>query len=640
MEGSAQSDLFVKFCARIKNTLASESLKSTSPWVYWTMEMYSADIKGFGGLGMLAGDTRAAAQALGIPMVFVTALYPEESHQVLNNFTPESAIWSVNYEERGFLKEGTVEIETLDQRSSITHLDVYTKQEGSVTVIGITEANFGRLYQGGNSDWHRMYQDVAVGFGGYKVLKQMNLMPAIHQMNEAPTVFGALAALDDQYGQIKKRIDDEEKILSEDHSLTEEEKEALALGEAIDAVRRKTIYTNHTLIQAVESDFTEAQFDHFVFPNLKNEAIKNWLRQKIEKRGSLKLSVLALALADKKNGVSRLHAQVAGREFRDETGAPVMFEGITNGVFLMRWNEKITKIYTEAGVLDEFGLPASEFGKKLKSLSNDQLNEIATAARVDLRKVLSQRHDQYGNPIIIADEMVNDKKTKIFYWTRRFAGYKRPELMFTDLERFSQILEEENIHMILAGRVHQRDLGMKTVMKSLFEEIDRVEILKKRVHFVQDYDEEAAHALACGGDALLNTPIVGRGADGKIILSTEASGTSPMKARQVIMISREDGFFADPVINAIHEHREYSPSFLRIEGNSTPEELDSLYTQIRRASHIIDGKHYLTHMDFLKRQEIDFLPISTISRMMAKYLHFAFPIGDHEWEESELFSKS
>lgn len=637
MEDSAQSNLFFKFCSRIKNFLASESLKPTSPWVYWTMEMYSSDIKGFGGLGMLAGDTREAAKALEIPMVFVTALYPEESHQNLNNFQPESVIWNINYEERGFLKEGTTEIFTLDQRNSTTELNVYTKQEGSVTVIGITEPNFGRLYQGGNSDWHRMYQDVAVGFGGYKVLKQRNLVPAIHQMNEAPTVFGALAALDDVYGQIKKRIDDEEKILSEDHSLTEEEKEALALGEALDGVRRKTIYTNHTLIQAVESDFTLAQFDHFVFPNLKHDAVKNWLRKKIEEKGSLKLSFLALALADKKNGVSRLHAQVAGREFRDEEGNPVMFEGITNGVFLKRWNEKITNLYREAGVLDEFDLPAKDFGQKLRGLSADRLDELAKSARNDLRTALQARRDQYGNPIVIGDDVINEKKTKIFYWTRRFAGYKRPELMFTDLEKFSQILEEENIHMILAGRVHQADGGMKTVMKSLFDEIDRREILKKRVHFVQDYDEEIAKALACGGDALLNTPIVGRGADGKIILSTEASGTSPMKARQVIMISREDGFFADPAINAIHEHREYSPSFLRIEGNSTPEELDSLYTQIRRASHIIDGKHYLTHIDFVKRQEVDFLPIATISRMMAKYLHFAFQVGDHEWEESELY---
>lgn len=636
-ELESPENIFDAFCERIENTIAREALSETSPWVYWTMEMYSFDSKGFGGLGMLAADTREAAKQLGIPMTFVMPLYPVETHQNLEGFYPQSEFKQIDYAARGFVKNSQVSIKTLDPASNKTTLDVYIKEEGSVTVLGITEPNFGFVYQGGNSDWHRMYQDTAVGFGGHQALIARELTPVIHQLNEAPTVFGALADLDRLYLEHKHTIDEEEKVLSREQGLTEEEKSSLAFTEALDELRKRTIYTNHTLVQAVESEFTSEQFEHFVMPNLHGEYVKEWVREKVGKTGSLKLSVLALALAGNKNGVSRLHAQVASRTFRDEEGNPVKFTGITNGVFLKRWSPEIADLYQREGILDEFCLLTSDYSRKLRALDNTVLDEIREQKRGALRDVLAGRKDQYGNTIQIGSDILNGKKTKIFYWTRRFAGYKRPELMFTDLSRFTTILEDENIHMILAGRVHPADGGMKSIMKSLFEEIDSRDILKRRVHFVQDYDEPMAQALASGGDALVNTPVVSRGIDGKIIVSTEASGTSPMKARQVIMISREDGFFADPAIRAVREHVEYSPSFLRIEGNSMIEELDSLYGRMKQASSIIDGTYHIAYHDFIKRQEIDFLPISTISRMMARYLHFAFPTAEGYAEEETPF---
>ncbi len=143
------------------------------------------------------------------------------------------------------------------------------------------------LYDGELSGDHRLYQNVASGFGGYQALKAMNICPAVIQLNETATIFAAVARLDE--------------LVS--HG-------GMNLHEAIVYVRKSTLYTNHTLLQAAESEFSLAQFKKFVYPNIDSRAVKKWLGG-LFRDGTLRSSTLAIELTELKNGVSQLHARVA-----------------------------------------------------------------------------------------------------------------------------------------------------------------------------------------------------------------------------------------------------------------------------------------------------------------------------------------
>src|SRR5690606_38430988 len=112
----------------------------------------------------------------------------------------------------------------------------------STRILSITEPGIGELYQGDNSGDHRLYQEIALGFGGYKAMKELGIKPAAMQLNEAPTVFAVIAELDEMC-QNGSNID-----------------------EALNEIRKNTLYTNHTLVQAVEGKFNTDQFERFVMP--------------------------------------------------------------------------------------------------------------------------------------------------------------------------------------------------------------------------------------------------------------------------------------------------------------------------------------------------------------------------------------
>ena len=228
----------VKDIATIANMLSPER-----PLLYWSMELYDKDeneIKGGGGLGILAADTRRTAQQLGIPLVVVTPFYTVESHQRLNNFWQDEESLRVT-PGPAYRKYCNTSISTLSH--TVVPLDVYDRTLGSTRIIAVTEENFGELYPGSNSSDHRLYQEVALGFGGYKALRMEGIEALYMQLNEAPTVFAAIARLDDlvRGGQ--------------------------NFSDALKTLRSQLLYTNHTLVPAVEGEFTLAQFEHFAYPN-------------------------------------------------------------------------------------------------------------------------------------------------------------------------------------------------------------------------------------------------------------------------------------------------------------------------------------------------------------------------------------
>jgi glucan phosphorylase len=342
--------------------------------------------------------------------------------------------------------------------------------------------------------------------------------------------------------------------------------------------------------------------------------LKEWLVEKIRKKGnSIKLSILAIELSGKKNCVSRLHAREASKNYTDYDGKTVNFDSVTNGIAIDRWGETdLLSYYRSKNVLDSFDIPDIE---KISLLEEKELRIRKSTERQKLRSFLQQRKDQNGEPIIVPDD------AKIINWRRRIANYKRAGLVFTDSDKFAQILEEENMRYIMAGNVHPNDGPMKEKLGKILSIINNNEILKKRVHFIQDYDEALGKALARGADISVNTPIVGR----------EACGTSGMKdmLNNVIVISTEDGWLADPSVKAKSEEQPVpEPAYLRIAGNNKQEEVASLYENLKKASQILDGKADISWGDYIKKQHVAYLPIISGSRMEKDYINLGFPVQE------------
>ena len=561
-----------EFYEAIDRASLTRKLSPERPYVYFTMEVYDKTngIKGGGGLGVLAADTRRVAETLEIPFVCVTPFYRSEFHQTIEDLDQKEEIWTVSPEDYGFEYLDDVEIYTHDMPPS--RLNVFQKIFGSTRFLTIGEANFGELYAGDGSGDHRLYQEVALGFGGYNALKMVGLKPSVIQLNETATIFAAVARLDELI------------------------RNGMNLYEAIVYVRKHTLYTNHTLVQAAESEFSFDQFSRIVYPNIQSSALKTWLSG-LFRDGRLKLSTLTIELAEAKNGVSRLHARVA--DYKDVNGDKVKFKAVTNGIDMSTWVlPEILAKFNEKGIIDKFGLPAEDYKDRIANLSIDEMKSLKRLGREKLNHVLSHRKDQYGNADYISEDAV------VFDFKRRFVSYKRPLMPFEDIQKLKTILEDNNAHYVLTGKVHQGDHQMREKLNQVLKIVESDPVLRERVHYIQDYDEELGFALAVGSDVAINVPIVG----------LEACGTSFMKdiANLKILISTADGGVADLS----------PPPCLEVSGANYEAEVKSLYEQMARAGRILKNDGW--HETQVGRQLAGYIPVISGARMMKDYLKLIF----------------
>ena len=532
--------------------------------VYASMEVYDReenDLKGGGGLGVLAGDTRRVYEELGIPEVVLTPFYTEESHQTLEDFWQVERLDSTD-PNRLYQNLGNVAVAT--GSDSRVHLDVFGRELGSTKILTVTEPNFGELYPGGNSGNHRLYQEIALGFGGYKVLKREDIEPVFTQLNEAPTVFLSIAHIDDLVTQ------------------------GASLAEALETVQAQTLFTNHTLVPAVEGEFGWAQFEHFVMPNIESQEVKDWIATLFDEQNRLRLSLLAAEVSGVQSGVSKLHAEVA--DYYHADGRKVEFKAVTNGISQKWIHPGIYEAFRDRGVLDEFGLPTPEHAAAIDTFNIATIRELKQAAKDEMNRILAGREDQYGQPIHIPDGAIT------FDFKRRFASYKRPDMPFSQPDILARILAEHDGHFLLTGKPHPNDDGMKDELHRILQLVDSHPVLRDRVHYVVDYDEEVGRALALGADAALNLPVVGE----------EACGTSWMKdiANFKILISTPDGGVAD--VQPI--------ACLEVNGD----EHASLYEQMNNAATIIrDDVKYEAEV---KRELSAYIETISGARMAADYL--------------------
>ncbi len=570
LENIEDVDLFYDAVERKKLTKA---ISEERPYTYWTIELYDQanGFRGGGGLGILAADTRRIAEETGVPFVLVSIFYPTEYAQFMKDGVLVDEKLPVDYREFGFRKIDTVNIRCNEHLCPLT---VIEKQFKHTRILAITEPNIGELYSGMSGSDHRLYQEVALGFGGYAALKLVGLKPAVIQLNEVATFFAALARLDELVAN------------------------GMDFYEAVVYTRKHTLYTNHTLVQAAEAEFSREQFDKYVMQNLKSLAVKKWLRDNFDENGKIKLSSITIEIAELRSGVSKLHARVAN--YHDLAGNRVKFKAITNGIDLRTWTlPSLLGFYQNSGELDESLNLNDDYAEKINYLTAEDIRDFKLEGREALNEILKYYPDQYGNILRFkADDLIFDFK-------RRFVEYKRPDLPFRDIERLKNILKARDAHYIFTGKVHQGDSKMYGLLGYLLKVIDSDSFLKTHVHYLPNYDEKLAYGLSCGSNVAINVPIVG----------LEACGTSWMKdvVNLNLLISTHDGGVADGSIS----------SYLNVSGEDEETETNMLYQRMEEAIEIWNNDFDLE--DSVRRQLTTFFPVVSGNRMLRDYLNYLFP---------------
>jgi len=272
---------------------------------------------------------------------------------------------------------------------------------------------------------------------------------------------------------------------------------------------------------------------------------------------------------------------------------------VTNGIDLSTWVlPEILGAYFERGIIDKFELTTEDYAGRTLELSGHDIRELKRLARARANELLAGRKDQNGQALQLPEDAL------VFDFKRRFADYKRPWMPFERVDELKSILTEFNAHFVLAGKVWLGDTRMYMKLQEVLKLVAEDEVLRERVHYVQDYDETLGKALAFGSDIAINVPIVG----------LEACGTSWEKdiANLKLLISTADGGVAD-----------VSPlACLEVAGATYDDEVSSLYEQMRTAAATCKDDAKLEKV--IHRQLIGYLPIISGARMMKEYLRFLF----------------
>ena len=488
-----------------------------------------------GGLGVLAGDTIRAAADIRLPMVAVSLLYRKgyfRQHLSEEGAQSEEAVeWAV---EKHLQEEEPRVSVTLEGRKVELRAWRYTVKgvRGYEVPVYFLDADLpandqrdrdltGQLY--GGDPYYRLSQEVLLGIGGVRMLRALghNELMRYH-MNEG---HAALLTLE---------------LLGEESSRTGRES---IKGEDIEKVRSKCVFTTHTPVPAGHDKFpveymTRLFPDQNRFFDVKDASSADLVRSVLQveqnypdlaeaaKRGaSVNMTYLALSLSNYVNGVAKLHGEVSRKMFPN-----VPIEAITNGVHAATW---ACPAFRE--LFDRMIPSWREDNYSLRSALGLPPEEVWAAH-------LLAKHDLFET-VRKKTGLKLDPDAFTIGFARRATGYKRADLILSDLDRLRQIAKNAgSFQIVYAGKAHPRDGGGKEIIKKIFK---AKKALKKAITivFLDDYDLNLGGKLTAGGDLWLNTPQY----------PLEASGTSGMKAalNGVPSLSILDGWWVEGNIEGV-----------------------------------------------------------------------------------------
>ena len=433
-----------------------------------------------GGLGILSGDHLKSSSDLGLPLVAVGLLYKNGYfHQKINNIgMQESEYHDIELSDLPItpVKRETGEdlIISVKMADGNIYLKVWKICVGRINLYlldsdieenkeeyrGVTL----RLY-GGDQEM-RVQQEIVLGIGGVTLLKELGLTPTIYHMNEGHSSFLVL--------ELIKNVMEEKKV---------------SFNIAKDIVTAKTVFTTHTPVPAGNDIFPieliERYFDGF-WTKLgisKEQFLELGMKPKEENKTTFNMGILALKVAGKKNGVSKLHGAVSRELFGDvwpeiaSNESPITY--VTNGVHTCTWlaptlkelyNKYLTPFWQDKIHLNETwekinDIPDSELWNEHQQRKEKLLALVKENVTNRLRNT-GMRYDEIKE----ITSKLNPNALTIGF-ARRFATYKRATLIFSDLERITQILndEERPVQLIFAGKAHPKDLEGQYLIKRIHE---------------------------------------------------------------------------------------------------------------------------------------------------------------------------
>ena len=483
-----------------------------------------------GGLGVLSGDHLKSASDLGLPLVGVGLMYREgyfRQYLTVDGWQQE------RYPENDFFNlplipevkdDGTPLLVGIPFPGREVVVRVWRIQVGRVPLY-LLDTNIpqnspddrtitARLY-GGDVDM-RIRQEMILGVGGVRALRALGKPPTVCHMNEGHSAFCGIErirALMEQTG--------------------------VDFAAAREAVAAGTCFTTHTPVPAGNDVFSPQMVEHYfspILPQLKigrDEFLGLGRQNPQDHNEPFGMTVLALRLANVSNGVSALHGVVSRKMWHKiwpelpDAEAPII--SITNGVHLRSWvSPDMSQLFDRYLGVDWDARPADgHVWKRAESVPDAELwrtherrrERLVGFARGRLRQQLKNR----GAPpaeIARADEVLDPEALTIGF-ARRFATYKRGNLLFRNLERLTAIINNKDrpVQILFAGKAHPKDHGGKELIAEILQFARRPEF-RRRVVFIEDYDMNVARYLLQGVDVWLNNPR----------RPLEASGTSGMKA--------------------------------------------------------------------------------------------------------------
>ena len=480
-----------------------------------------------GGLGVLSGDHMKSASDLGLPLVGIGLLYQEGYfRQFLSSNGWQNEIYNYNDFYTMPLKlikdtNGQPVIISVDMpvgrvncyiwklqvgRVSILFLDTNIKENTKDEVKKITNA----LYGGDRET--RIQQEMILGIGGMRALDTLGMFPSAIHINEGHAAFALL---------------ERTKMLMQKYNLNF--KSAMTLNNA------SSVFTTHTPVPAGNEEFDIPKIDAYlngyysIFGLNKETFCEFGQFGKFNPDAPFSMTILGLKMTAYRNGVSKLHGRVS-REmwadlWKDFPVDEVPISAVTNGIHTSSW---IAREFAE--LFDRYlspnwrYLPDSVDWKKIHTIPSEEIWREKQRRRVRLvlfaREYIKLRKNKLYKESKITGEILNPDTLTIGF-ARRFATYKRANLIFKDMERLKKILTNPThpVQMVIAGKAHPHDTQGKEVIQSIIHKV-REYGLEKNVIFLEDYDILIARMMVKGCDIWLNNPI----------RPLEASGTSGMKA--------------------------------------------------------------------------------------------------------------
>ena len=500
-----------------------------------------------GGLGILSGDHLKSASDLGIPLVAVGLLYKNGYfNQIIDRYgmqrpeyrdldlydLPINPVKDVDGNDlmlyikfpkrRIYLKVWEINVGRIKLYLMDSDIDINNDEDRDTTA---------RLY-GGDQEM-RIRQEIILGMGGVNLLRRLGLNPTVYHMNEGHSAFLNLEL-------IKNTIKEKQ----------------VSFDVARDIASSKTVFTTHTPVPAGNDIFptglVEKYFKDF-WPRLgltREEFLKLGMKPCEGLEPGFNMGIFALKIAGKKNGVSKLHGEVSRELFADvwphiaPSESPITY--VTNGVHTCTWlAPKLKELYNKYLIpYWQDNIHENSVWEKIRTIPDDKLWEVHLERKVKLLALVKENVTKRLRREGVSYDEINEMTSKLnpnaltIGFARRFATYKRATLIFKDLERITQILNDENrpVQLIFAGKAHPADREGAELIKYIHE-ISMKPQFKGKIFILENYNIEISRYMVSGVDVWLNNPR----------RPMEASGTSGQKAsvNGVVNFSVLDGWWAE-----------------------------------------------------------------------------------------------